>query len=58
LSEVAPDKKKAPMKGPISLAVHVMVVMMMMMMMEHAAGTGPRRCGNGQREKSCENVGE
>jgi hypothetical protein len=56
LSEVAPDKKKAPMKGPISLAVHVMVVMMVVV--EHAAGTGPRRCGNGQREKSCENVGE
>jgi hypothetical protein len=57
LSEAAPDKKKAPVKGPISLAVHVMVVVMMMMMM-HAAGTGNRRCGNGQREKSCENVGE
>jgi hypothetical protein len=54
LSEAAPDKKKAPSQGPISSAVHVMMVVMMM----HAAGTGNRRCGNGQREKSCENVGE
>jgi hypothetical protein len=51
-TEAAPDKKKAPAKGPISLAV-VMVVMMMVF-----TGTGHRRCGNCQREKSCENVGE
>jgi hypothetical protein len=57
LSQVAPDKKKAPVKGPISLAMHVVVVMMMVMVM-HFTGTGTRRCGNGQREKSCENVGE
>jgi hypothetical protein len=37
--------------------MHVMVVVMMMVV-EHAAGTGTRRCSNGQREKSCENVGE
>jgi hypothetical protein len=34
------------------------VVMMMVVMMVMAVGTGDRRCGNGQREKSCENVGE
>ena len=45
------------MKGPISLAMHVMVVMMMVVM-EHAPGVGPRRRGNGQRDKRCENVGE
>jgi len=54
LSEAALGKKKAPVKGPISLAVMVMMVVMV----EDAAGTGTRGCGNCQREKSCENVGE
>jgi hypothetical protein len=34
-------RKMAPVKGPISLVVHVMmVVMMMMMMMMHLASAG------------------
>jgi hypothetical protein len=46
-----PDKKKAPVKGPISLAVVMVVVMMVMC-------TGGGRCDNGQGEQSCEDVGE
>jgi hypothetical protein len=46
-----PDKKKAPVKGPISLVVVMVVVMMVM-----CAGGG--RCDNGQGEQSCEDVGE
>ena len=45
------------MQGPISLAVHH-VVMMMVVVMVMAVRTGDRRCGNSQREKSCEDVGE
>ncbi len=51
----APDKKKAPVKGPFSSAVHVVVVMMVVM---EDTGAGDRRCGNGQRENSGENIGE
>jgi hypothetical protein len=57
LTEAAADKKKAPLKGPISLVMHV-VVMMVVVVMVMAVGTGNRRCGNGQREKGCEDVGE
>jgi hypothetical protein len=56
LSEAAWTKKKAPVKGPISLATHHVV--MMVVMVVHAAGTGDCRCDNCQSEKSCENVGE
>jgi hypothetical protein len=34
--------------------MHVVVMMMMVM----AVGTGDRRCGNGQRKESGENIGE
>ena len=46
-----PDKKKAPVKGPISLVVMVVVMMVVM-----RAGGGRR--DNGQGEQSCEDVGE
>jgi hypothetical protein len=52
---VGPDKKKAPIKGPISLVVMVMMVVVMMM---HHAGAGGGRRDNGQGEQSCEDVGE
>jgi hypothetical protein len=55
LTEAAADKKKAPVKGPISLVMHVVVMMVMVVM---AVGAGNRRCSNGQREKGCEDVGE
>jgi hypothetical protein len=32
--------------------------MVMMMVVVMLVGTGDRRCGNSQREKSCENIGE
>jgi hypothetical protein len=35
--------------------MHVVVMMVVMVMF---VGTGDRRCGYGQSEKSCENVGE
>jgi hypothetical protein len=53
--EAVADKKKAPVKGPISLVVMVMVMMVVVVVF---AGAGDRRCGDGQHEKSCENVGE
>ena len=46
-----PDKKKAPVKGPISLAVMMVVVMMVM-------GAGGCRRDDGQGEQRCENIGE
>ena len=51
--EAVADKKKAPVKGPISLVVMMVVVVVVVF-----AGAGDRRCGDGQHEKSCENVGE
>jgi hypothetical protein len=47
------DKKKAPVKGPISSTV-VMVMMVVVMMM--SAGGGRR--DNSQGEQGCENIGE
>jgi hypothetical protein len=52
---VWPEKKKAPVKGPISLTVVMVVVVMMMM---HFTGAGDRRRDNCQGEQSYENIGE
>jgi hypothetical protein len=46
--------KKAPVRGPISLVMHV--VMMMMMMVVHHAGAGGG--DDRQSEEGGENVGE
>jgi hypothetical protein len=51
---VWPEKKKAPVKGPISLTVVMVVVVMMM----HFTGAGDRRRDNCQGEQSYENIGE